>query len=144
MRRRDFVSTCGMACMGLTFFGTSLSSCISYKTVSGKIENEYLVVSLDDFYLSKRKKQLSYLIVRNQALKYPVCLYRITNDEFTALLMKCTHQGVELQAYGDKLFCSAHGSEFDKTGKVMNGPATDELRNFSVIKQNNELKITLK
>jgi Rieske Fe-S protein len=57
--------------------------------------------------------------------------------------MQCTHQGAELQAFGDKLQCPAHGSEFSNRGQVESGPATAPLRTFPVSADNNELKISL-
>jgi Rieske Fe-S protein len=57
--------------------------------------------------------------------------------------MKCTHQGTELQVFGDRLQCPAHGSEFTLDGNVKNGPADTALRTFPVIKENKTLKIDL-
>ncbi|GAW87970.1 hypothetical protein FPS14_contig00001-0044 [Flavobacterium psychrophilum] len=58
--------------------------------------------------------------------------------------MKCTHQGAELQAFGDKLQCAAHGSEFNNKGIVESGPASSDLKKFPIIIENNTLKISLK
>jgi Rieske Fe-S protein len=58
--------------------------------------------------------------------------------------MRCTHQGTELQVFGDRLQCPAHGSEFTNTGMVQNGPADDPLRTFPVRIEANTLKIDLK
>ncbi len=84
------------------------------------------------------------LIVYHEILKYPVCVYRITDREYRALWMRCTHQGTELQVFGDRLQCPAHGSEFDSSGIVRNGPAAMALRSFPVRIENNQLKISLK
>ena len=86
----------------------------------------------------------SFIIVRNDALKFPICLYRFNDKEYSALWMKCTHQGAELQASGDVLQCSAHGSEFTNKGQVRNGPANESLRSFPVTVTNNELFIDLR
>lgn len=61
-----------------------------------------------------------------------------------ALLMECTHQGAELQVFGDKLQCAAHGSEFSNKGIVESGPASTDLRKFPVRIENNILKVSLK
>jgi Rieske Fe-S protein len=58
--------------------------------------------------------------------------------------MRCTHQGTELQVFGDKLQCPAHGSEFNSKGGVQNGPADTTLRTFPVEIKNNLLHISLK
>ena len=86
----------------------------------------------------------SFIIVRNEALKYPICIYRINEQEYTALWMKCSHQGAELQASGDVLQCAAHGSEFNSKGEVRNGPANAALRSFPVSVTNDEIFIDLR
>ena len=86
----------------------------------------------------------SFIIVRNDALKFPICVYRFNDKEYSALWMKCTHQGAELQASGDVLQCPAHGSEFTNKGLVRNGPANESLRSFPVTVTNNELFIDLR
>ncbi len=61
-----------------------------------------------------------------------------------ALLMRCTHQGTELQVFGDKLQCPAHGSKFANNGDVTNGPASSGLRTFPIVIDNQQLKVSLK
>ena len=58
--------------------------------------------------------------------------------------MQCTHQGSQLQVFGDKLQCPAHGSEFSNQGLVQNGPADQTLRKFPVYIESDFLKISLK
>ena len=86
----------------------------------------------------------SFIIVRNDALQFPICVFRFTEQEYSAVWMKCTHQGAELQASGEMLQCPAHGSEFNNKGKVMSGPASDHLRTFPVTVTNTELFIDLR
>ena len=86
----------------------------------------------------------AFIIVRNEALQYPICVFRFNENEYSALWMQCTHQGAELQASGDFLQCTAHGSEFSNTGKVTNGPADKDLRTFPVTVNKNELFIDLR
>jgi Rieske Fe-S protein len=85
-----------------------------------------------------------YIIVRNDALQFPIYLYRFSETEYSAVLMKCTHQGNELSASGDHLTCSAHGSEFNNRGTVVNGPAEKDLRQFKVTVNNAQLLIDLR
>ena len=86
----------------------------------------------------------SFIIVRNDALQYPVCVYRVSDNEYSALWMRCTHQGTELQASGDRLQCTAHGSEFDNKGSVKTGPADRSLRSFPVTVSSNQLFIDMR
>jgi Rieske Fe-S protein len=82
--------------------------------------------------------------VNNPQLQYPIYVFRFSENNYTALYMQCTHQGNELTAYGEKLVCSAHGSEFDNTGNVTNGPASKPLRTFPIKLGSQNILISLK
>ncbi len=146
MDRKQFLKTCGFGCLaGIT--GVSLlQSCASTKVISATIKDTDLLVSTTDFEMKDNQKTefKKYVIVQNELLKYPICIYRFGPTEYTALLMSCTHQGAELQVFGDKLQCAAHGSEFSNTGIVESGPANTDLRKFPIVIENNILKISLK
>ena len=88
--------------------------------------------------------QREYIIVRNEAMEFPIYLFKFSDQEYTALLMKCTHQGNELQASGDHLQCSAHGSEFNNRGIVEQGPADKNLRTFNVSVEGDKIFIDLR
>lgn len=146
MNRKEFLKTCGFACLGAGSLSVILQGCAGSKIITAQLVGEYIVVPIAEFELVKKneKTMRKYLVVQNSKLKYPVCLYRNSDTDYTALLMQCTHQNNELTAYGDKLHCSAHGSEFDKNGKMTNGPAEKNLRSFPVIVEADQLKISLK
>lgn len=122
-----------------------LQSCAPTKTISGTLVDSKLVVGLSEFELLK-KEQLSYrkfVIVQHPSLHYPICIYRFGETDYAALLMQCTHQGAELQVFGDRLQCPAHGSEFTNRGQVENGPASLALRTFQVEIHGTQLIISL-
>jgi len=146
MDRKDFIKTCGFACMSGTAFSTLLQSCVSTKIIGGNISGDDLIVPLSDFETKaeNEKHYKKYVVVQNDILQYPICVYRIKEREYTALWMQCTHQGAELQVFGDKLQCPAHGSEFTNTGAVQDGPAENKLRTFPITIEANQLKISLK
>jgi Rieske Fe-S protein len=123
-----------------------VSSCLSTKYVTGKVAKDGITIDKDDFKIKQKggTAYSSFVIVRNEILKYPICIYRMNDDEYTALWMRCTHQGAELQASGDVLQCSAHGSEFNSKGQVRNGPANTALRTFPVTVTNNEIFVDLR
>jgi nitrite reductase/ring-hydroxylating ferredoxin subunit len=122
-----------------------LSGCAGTRYVSVPIEGDSLIVPLQSFISEseKEKKFLKYLVVHNDKLEYPICIYRFSENEYKALLMRCTHQGTELQVFGDRLQCPAHGSEFSNTGEVQNGPADSPLRTFSVSVVSEVIKVRL-
>jgi Rieske Fe-S protein len=142
MERKEFIKSCGFACLGGLFFSSVLEGCATGRVIAGTIENADLVVPESAFGEEHNAK--TYIVVQHDTLKYPVCVYRTSSTEYTALLMRCTHQGAELQVFGDRLECPAHGSQFDNTGRVKNGPADTNLRTFPVTVQNNTIHISLK
>ncbi len=145
MDRREFIQTSCTACLSVTSVAAVLSSCSSTKYAAGKMITDGLLINTSEFKASGGgAKYRSFIIVRNDALQYPLCVYRFSDTEYTALWMRCTHQGTELQAAGDYLQCPAHGSEFNNKGKITNGPADRDLRSFPVTVNNTELFIDLR
>jgi len=119
---------------------------VSTQFVAGKLGKDGISVNIDDFKVKQKggTAYSSFIIVRNESLKFPICLYRISENEYRALWMQCTHQGAELQASGDVLQCNAHGSEFNNRGEVRTGPADRALKTFPVKVDNNEIFIDLR
>ena len=146
MDRREFIKNSCTACLSAAVVGAMLSSCTSTKYISGKLASDGLLIDPKEFVTKQNGKEVyrSFIIVRNDALQYPVCIYRFSGNEYSALWMRCTHQGTELQASGDRLQCTAHGSEFDNKGAVKTGPADKSLRSFPVTVSNNQLFIDLR
>ena len=146
MDRRKSLRTGCISCMSGGLLLGILESCGSTKIAAGKISGSDMIVPLSDFEIMKgdKKEFKKYLVVQNEMLQYPICVYRFNENTYEALLMKCSHQGAELQVFGDKLQCPAHGSEFTSVGSVQNGPADVKLRTFPVTIENNQLKISLK
>ncbi len=146
MDRKVFIKTCGYACLGASTLGLLLQSCVGSKMIAGQITGDHLTVPLTTFEELKKEAIVfrKYIVVTHNQLKYPICVYRFSDTEFIALNMQCTHQGTELTVYGDKMVCSAHGSEFDNKGNATHPPADKPLRSFPVHIVNKSLLISLK
>ena len=146
MNRRDFISNGCVACLSVTAMSGLLTSCSATRYVSGTVVKDGLTIQKEEFRVNKksRTEYRSFIIARNDALQYPICIYRFSETEYTALWMSCTHQGTELQASGQYLQCTAHGSEFNNRGKVTSGPADKDLRTFPVTVNNDQLFIDLR
>jgi nitrite reductase/ring-hydroxylating ferredoxin subunit len=146
MNRKEFVKTCGTSCIALLAVPAILQGCTGTKYITAPIVDSDMVVTLSSFELVKddTTKYRKYIVVQNDSLEFPVCVYRINHETYYALSMKCTHQGTELHVFGDKLQCPAHGSEFTNTGAVQNGPASEHLRTFTVSVTEDVLKISLR
>lgn len=146
MDRREFIKNSCTACLSVTVMSSLAVSCSATKYVSGVVVENGINVSKNDFAVKQKggTAYSSFIIVRNDALQYPICVYRFNEDEYSALWMKCTHQGAELQASGDVLQCAAHGSEFNNRGMVRNGPAISNLRKFPVTVNQDQVFIDLR
>jgi nitrite reductase/ring-hydroxylating ferredoxin subunit len=143
MDRKEFITKTCIACTSLTLLSSFIESCTTVRYASGTLNDNGLLLDLEEFDTMKEGKR-AYVIARNESLQFPICVYRIDENTYSAVLMQCTHQGAELQVAGDQLTCPAHGSEFDRTGKVMQGPAAMDLRSFPVSINNDQLFIDLR
>lgn len=145
MKRREFIVSSCTACISMTGLA-ALTGCRSTQFISGNLNTDGMFINIDDFKI-KDKGQTGYhpyVVVRNDELKFPICVYRFSDTEYAAIWMQCAHQGAELQAAGTHLHCPAHGSEYDNKGRVTNGPAERDLRTFPVTVNNNQLFIDLR
>lgn len=142
MKRKDFIIKCSYACLGASSVGVLLQSCVSTKSISAQIAGDNLIIPESDF--KRNQEFVKYLIVTNDQLEFPIYVFRFSDRDYSALYLQCTHQGNEVNAYGEKLVCSAHGSEYDNRGSVTNGPASNPLRSFPVELKNQNLLISLK
>lgn len=144
MNRKDFILKTCTACIGATAMSGILSSCKATQFATGKLTKDGILVDVNEFALNEKDKYRSYIVVRNEALLFPICLYRFSETDYAALWMQCAHQGAELNVAGDYLQCPAHGSEYSNRGKVTNGPADRDLRTFPVTVNNNQIFIDLR
>lgn len=140
MDRKEFIKTCGLACLGGTALTVMLQSCASTnyyaKTVS---ESNLITISKSEFLQVKQDKTIlrKYVLVKADKYNFPICIYKLDEENYSALLLECTHKGCELQPNGDFLVCPCHGSEFDNKGVVQNPPAEQNLQTFK-LKTDNE------
>ena len=54
------------------------------------------------------------------------------SGEIEALSLSCTHLGCALEEGKNGFSCPCHGSQFDQDGKVLAGPADQDLPHFQV------------
>ena len=69
---------------------------------------------------------------------------RTAQDSFTAVTATCTHEGCTVTGFENQTFvCPCHGSRYTTSGIVVNGPATQPLRQFATQFANNVVTITV-
>lgn len=142
MDRKKFIRSSCVLCSSAGFLASVLESCNSVKYAAGQLNDNGMLIDKSEF--RTKKGHSPYVIATHDSLQFPICIYRTSEEQYSALLMQCTHQGAELQVSGDHLTCPAHGSEFDQWGKVKQSPATSDLRNFPVTVSGNQLFIDLR
>lgn len=134
MNRRTFIENSCLTCLAVTVGSTLLQSCNTIKTVNAFEENGKLIVEKSEFTNQETKEEYNSLIVTSNYLRTPIILFKQGNGNYDAYSLECTHKKVRLDLVGNKLECSAHGSTFDKEGKVLTGPAKKDLKKYSIDK----------
>lgn len=145
MDRKEFLKICSGSCLGLVGISLLNQSCAGTHYVQSVANNDQLPVSKNEFIEIKKNKTVfrKYIVVKSDKIEQPVIVYRKADNSYEALLLRCTHQGVELNVNGDILTCSAHGSEFSNKGEVIQGPADQNLKRFLVSNDEKNIYIQL-
>lgn len=60
----------------------------------------------------------------------PLYVLRLGDGEFTTLSPICTHRGCTVEIEGARLVCPCHGSTYDRSGRVLQGPAPRALTEY--------------
>jgi cytochrome b6-f complex iron-sulfur subunit len=69
---------------------------------------------------------------------------RTATDAFTAVTAVCTHQQCLVNGFTNQVYvCPCHGSRFNTSGGVVNGPASSPLRQFPTQFLNDVLTVTI-
>ena len=141
MERRSFIKSCTLVCASGIGIAALMESCGSIHYATSTIETNRLKINKSEF-IDKKNAERKFIVIRNEKLSFPVCLYKKGND-YNAVSMECTHQSCELNPNETSLVCPCHGSEFSKEGKVLNPPADKDLKQFKVITDNETIYIEL-
>lgn len=142
MERRNFIKTCTLTSVGIA---VSLQGCSSAYYATVIREDNTLRVARNEFLQIKGDKTLerNFVMLRTPNVRYPICLYKVNDDEYVAALMMCTHNQCELNTGGDRYTCPCHGSEFSIQGEVLEGPAERDLTLFKTEISENEIRVHL-
>ena len=141
MERKEFIEKCTFVCLGIAGLSVFMQSCTPAKYVQVNKENNQLKIARSEFF--KETQARKYIVVKAVELNFPIVVYRFSDTDYSALLLQCTHQGVELNVNGDVLTCSAHNSEFSNKGSVIQGPAEQKLVSYKVSSDTENIYIHL-
>lgn len=146
MKRTEFIKSCIGLCLGGLLLDLDLSGCVSANYFAkSSINNNVLSILKSEFVIevNGRNKFRKYVLVKTEQFGFPIGIYKHSEDNYSALLMQCTHQGCELQANNQLLVCPCHGSEFNSFGIVQNPPAEKNLKSFKTSINNETIFIEL-
>lgn len=142
MDRRDFIKkscgTCAALSISALLSSALLDSCKSASMSVLKLAPTSNTVAVPLGSL----QESDFKLVRVANYGYDIGVIK-KGEEYTALLLMCTHAGQALTKTGSGYFCPLHGSRFSDSGTVIKGPATDPLQHLKVKKGAAQLIIGL-
>ena len=121
-RRAFLAGVCGLAAAG--FGAALLADDASAATGIVRRKNGQVAVTV------KRVAALGQVgssVLLGNVRGVPTAVIRTGPSTYSALNLKCTHQGVTVQRIGDAWNCPAHGSQFAFAGGLERGPAGTPL-----------------
>lgn len=127
--RRDFLKTCLASLTGITLISALaplVNGCSSNPTAT--IDTSYS----GTFNVSSlTADNTGMLTSTNGADGKPIVIIRNSASTFTALSSRCPHESCVVNPPSNNMIlCNCHGSRFDLTGNVLNGPATSPLYHY--------------
>ena len=134
MERRNFLKSCCFLAIGLPVASSLLQSCGAIYYATPRREANRLIIAKSEFWSLKKGKKInrSIVLITDENSKFPISIYKVEEDKYVASLLKCTHRGCELNVGGGIYSCPCHGSEFAMTGKLLEGPAEEDLKTFKI------------
>jgi isorenieratene synthase len=135
--------------------GTSLVQPIAsaIQEAGGKIVTQATVSDLHwqegkiqaiEYYQGSNQTSVPFWVKQNQNLSDESVEYYGAGDQVfaskigsnQAISLSCTHQGCTVQKFEDGSFhCPCHGAIFDQTGKVIKGPAQQNLPTYKIVER---------
>lgn len=106
--------------------GAILSACASLPYVAATRSERGYSVPLAEL------KERPFVLVEIPGWDHPVFL-RPEEGGYQALSLRCTHKSCTVRPSGKELECPCHGSRFDYSGTVLEGPASEDLEPIQVI-----------
>jgi Rieske Fe-S protein len=140
--RREFLKTCLTSLTGITMIAALaplVESCSSNpaSAITPGFSSTYDVSSLT-------ADNTGMLTATNGADGTPIIIVRNSATSYTALSSRCPHEGCPCSAPQNRVIsCPCHGSRFDLTGKVLNGPATSALYTYATTYDASTKKLTV-
>lgn len=141
INRRDFLkNSAKAAAAGVLLFssGDILKLVASSKEPGDYKSTEEKIINLSDY--PSLSKTGGYAMITDK-----VIVIRKSASKFIAINIACTHKKCDVGYDGSGFECLCHGSTFDSSGKVTQGPAVKNLKTYKTVynSEDNTLKINM-
>lgn len=134
--RRRFVALTASA-----FVAGATGGCASIQTVPVTPADGRVHLSIRNY------PQLSapggHLRVQPNGIPSSVLVMRLEDGDYAALSSICTHLECVVNVEGPRIVCPCHGSEFDRDGSLLEGPAERPLTRYPTMIEGGVLVIDL-
>jgi Rieske Fe-S protein len=139
--RKQFLKDLGLSSSALwaVYCSVSLSACKNEDANMTPNVNTKLSFSLNlsDQAYANLKTNGGYVVVND------VVIAKTITGTFVAVSRICSHQANKAIVYNaGEFFCTVHGSRFSESGKVIGGPAINNILQYQVVLLSNTLTIT--
>ncbi|MFB6341138.1 ubiquinol-cytochrome c reductase iron-sulfur subunit [Saccharicrinis sp. FJH62] len=135
MERKEFIKKLTIG--GSVLFASPLlfNACTEDNGMVDNHTSNDIVIDLNDAAYSELST------VGGFAYKDNIIIFRTGTDTYMALSKLCTHQQctVSYNHSSGTIPCPCHGSIYSTSGEVLNGPATQALKQYTVTKDGNTL-----
>ena len=121
--RRNFVGLCVCALAGVAAAGCASLVTRTVKPVDGKIE----------LALARYPELLELggsLKILPEGQSVALYVLALGDGSYSVLSPVCTHLGCTVDIEGARLICPCHGSTYDRSGRVLKGPAELPLASY--------------
>jgi cytochrome b6-f complex iron-sulfur subunit len=145
MERDEFLSKLGIGALAVCM-GCSLVSCGKSGDASPSGSNVTTPPAGTTFTVDLNS---ALTAVGDSKVSNGIILVRIAAgnavSSFTAVQVACTHEGTAINYNNSQglFICPLHGSEFSKTGSLIQGPATTSLKQYAVTIAASTLTVTV-
>ena len=147
MNRRDFLRTSSkVACACALGAGSFLTkSCSSPNEPSTPIDSTGIELDFNlttDEFIALQIDGGSVATGSNEIDSAGLLLLR-SGDNIKAFTRRCTHQGVQLNAFSDGVSVCAygHGAQFNSNGQHISGPGDGSLKSYDTLLDENILTV---
>lgn len=126
MERRDFVRKSAIIACGIGCGATMLEACQKTTSSTPSAPTVDFTIDISTSQYTALQTNGGYVYANE------VIIARDSNGNFAALYQVCSHAGCTIQFNAKNQFpCPCHGSIFDESGNVVNGPAPTALKKYN-------------